>query len=400
MKVKTQQTLNHFILHLEKRIAVKRRDLTSLLTLAEKFNLIKFNCPVITVTGTNGKGSVLAILEAIMTAANFKVLSLSSPHLFVTNERIRINQSNISDSEFLQYLQYIDEITHSSLNYFDHLTLTFLAFAKKQQPDFILLEVGIGGKLDAVNIVDSDIAVITQIALDHTEKLGKARSDIAREKAGILRSNKILILGEPDPPENLWQIIKEKAVICDAINRDFLPSTLDHPYLHPNNLATALQVIQRLKVNYSKLNEFIEIGLKQVKLKCRFERVFKNINLIFDVAHNPAACQYLANRLKNLPIIGKTFAVCGFNANKDLRNSLLPMLSVVDVWHLCPNPSANPASLKDLTQVLHDQSVNQWYTHHSVALALQAVKSTCTVSDRILIFGSFYIVAAAYHYLV
>jgi dihydrofolate synthase/folylpolyglutamate synthase len=383
--------------------------------LAEKLKLIHFPCPVITVTGTNGKGSCVATLEAIYLAMGYRVGSYTSPHLLEFNERIRINGQNIADSVLCDAFSTIEAHRNQcELTYFEFTTLAALKIFQSAALDVLILEVGLGGRLDAVNIVEPDVSVITTIALDHETWLGHTRAAIATEKAGIFRANKPAVCGDFEPPESLFTRAHSLNTRLYCINKDFkyhvLPNSnswtwssaqnclndLPTPQLEIQNMASALMaanlLINQLPVSDSAFKE----GILKTSLRGRFQCLKINgIACIADVTHNPAAALWLARKLMANPCSGKTRAVVGMLADKNIQGTFTPLIPQIEEWHLASLDVFRGANKQLLAKTLWDIGVNQCYTWDSVEEALKQALIASSAKDRIILFGSFHTVAAA-----
>jgi len=393
---------------------------------AERLDLLKPRSKVVTVAGTNGKGSCVTATASLLHAAKFSVGTYTSPHLLHYAERIQINGKSVADELICDAFEKIanacglnESSTEISLTYFEYGTLAALVIFKQQNVEFIVLEVGLGGRLDAVNIIDANVAVITSIAIDHQEWLGDNREVIGREKAGILREQQLFVCADENPPQTILGLAKELNTKSYLIGRDFsfyqhdnrwtwqgkdhrsnvlsLPE-MRAPHLPLPSMAAALQVIQLLNVELSF--HHIETALLNINLAGRFQKViYKGREFILDVAHNPAATEYFSKRLIADPAQGETFAIVAMMSDKDRVASLANLTSKVDHWFLLdlkkiPRAATVAALTQDLlslgAQVSQSGDIN---TLIEVALA------KAQPQDRILVFGSFFTVAAALSYL-
>ncbi len=378
---------------------------------AKKLGVIQFPCPVITVAGTNGKGSCVAFIESIYLAAGYRVGAYISPHLLRFNERIRINGIEVEDAALCRAFELVERARGTlSLTYFEFTTLAAFILFKEAQLEALVLEVGLGGRLDAVNVVDSDVAVVTTIALDHMDWLGENREEIAVEKAGIFRENKPAICGDVDPPASLFAVAADKQAELFCIEQQFdyqinssswrwhsdKQQLLDLPFpqLPIQNAATALMAVECLQSRLAIDKTAIVQGLKNAYLPGRFQRLQKPVNLILDVAHNPAAAEFLAERLQKEPNSGRTLAVVSILADKDIPGTLRPLLNSVDAWFVggLDVPRGMPANT--LTDYLRQLGAKKWYPEEHIATAFDNALQTCQADDRIVVFGSFYTVAS------
>ena len=387
---------------------------------AKRLNLLKPRAKVITVAGTNGKGSCVTATAGLLHAAKFSVGIYTSPHLLHYAERIQINGKPVEDDLICGAFELIaNAAAEISLTYFEYGTLAALIIFKQQAVDYIVLEVGLGGRLDAVNIIDADIAVITSIAIDHQDWLGDNREVIGREKAGILREQQLFICADQNPPQSIIDLSSQLNTKAYFIERDFsftqseknwqwqgktangnsiqLPE-VRAPHLPLPSLAAALQVIQLLKVELAP--EQIEQALLNLNLAGRFQKVvYQEREFILDVAHNPAATEYFAKRLNADPVTGKTFAIVAMMSDKDRIASLANLVGLVDEWLLLDLKNIpRAASVAALTENL--LSLDAQVTHSGdIDVLINELLVKTQPQDRILVFGSFFTVAAALAYL-
>jgi len=354
------------------------------------------NKPVITITGTNGKGSCAAVCEAILSAQGYKVGCYTSPHLVKFNERIRYNNQSASDDEIQK--AYID--IDPNLGYFQQATQAALKIFESKNLDAYILEVGIGGRLDPVNLsVEPDVSIITSIDLDHMDRLGATREKIGFEKAHIFRSGKPAICGDENVPDSVRQYAdKIKADLYYYKQNYFFEEFSDHwnwwnksiryenlalPKLYIQNIAAALQALSVFPCDISR--EAINIGLEKAFLPGRFQIISKPILQILDVAHNPASARLLAKRLKLLSCEGKTIAVIGMLKDKDIEGTLVPMLNLVDIWHVATIDDPRGASCVEIAKFIPNKSI----LFDNPTLAYQAALEKAAPNDRIIVFGSF-----------
>ena len=387
---------------------------------AQRMNLVNPAAKVITVAGTNGKGSCVTATAALLGAAGFSVGVYTSPHLIHYNERIVVDGNPVADAEICSAFEAIfnacqqisaDYPTPISLTYFEYGTLAALAIFRRQQVTAMVLEVGLGGRLDAINIIDADVAVITSIALDHTDWLGDTREAIGYEKAGIMRAGKPVVCADFSPPQSLLDHARNLSASLHLISRDFGYSVNDDatwnwwnnqlqfssqalPQLPLPSLAAALQVATVLGLNLPDLDAFNRIAA--LRVPGRFQTLqWRERQVILDVAHNPAATAYLVERLTQGATPGaKIHGIVAMMADKDRAQSLENLKGRVNFWYVA-NLSSIPraASVEQLRQNLVDLGVATEFSG-SVADCLQAAYSNSAPEDRILIFGSFYTVAA------
>ena len=389
---------------------------------------LHFDALVFTVGGTNGKGSTCALLESILLAASYKVGCHTSPHFLKFNERARVNGEMVSDELLLEHFNIVEVARASlpdapSLTYFEFTTLAIMHLFSKAGLDAVILEVGLGGRLDAVNMIDADCAIVTSIDLDHMDYLGDTREKIAFEKAGIFRSDKPAICGDPVPPQSL--IDHAEAIGADLwiMGRDFnfqgdkqqwgwagrnkRFSGLGYPALRGANqllnasaaIAALIAVRDRLPVGAQEIRN----GMAWVELPGRFQVLPGQPTIILDVAHNPHASAALAQNLENMAYHPYTIAVFGAMADKDIAGVLKPMLDKVDFWYFCDLPTSRAASAEDLAKELKalgfkESKDSGIETFKSPELAYQAALKKAGEGDRISVFGSFFTVAGVLAY--
>lgn len=370
---------------------------------AARLDVLKPAPFVFTVAGTNGKGTTCRTLEAMLMAAGYKVGVYSSPHLVRYTERVRVQNAELAESAHTASFAEIEAARGDiSLTYFEYGTLSALWLFKQAQLDVVILEVGLGGRLDATNIVDPDVAVITSIALDHTDWLGPDRESIGREKAGIFRPGKPAIVGEPDMPHTIADVAQEKGALLQRRDVDWRYSVtesgwrfedaagvLDNlplPQVPQPNAATALAALRAsgLAVEEQAMRD----GIQHAILPGRFQIVSESPRLILDVAHNPHAAAYLAGRLKLLPKTGRVLAVIGMLHDKDIGGTLACMESVVDSWYCAPLEGPRGATAEQLMAHL---GAGQRFD--SVAQAWRAAMADARPEDTVLVCGSFHTVA-------
>lgn len=379
---------------------------------AKRLNLLTPSCPVITVAGTNGKGSTVAGLEAAYLAAGYRVGAFTSPYLFRFNELIRVQGLETSDGDFLQTFARIEEARGEvTLTQFEFNTLAALDIFQRKSLDVIILEVGLGGRLDAVNIIDADVAVVTSIAIDHADRLGDTRELIGREKAGIFKTGKPAVCGDFNPPATLIDYAHKINTPLFCPNKDFgferqgdqswswwnKAQQLEHlpiSQLALQNMSTVLQVIDLLQSKLPVSRTAIDQALKTVTLPGRLQVIPGEVTKILDVSHNPAAAEWLANFLSDHPITGKTRAVFSMLADKDISSTISIMKPYIDEWFVAPLTADRAASIQQLQQAFQTASIQTVNFHSSIPTAFLCAEENSISGDRIVIFGSFYTVAA------
>ncbi len=370
---------------------------------AARLDVLKPAPFVFTVAGTNGKGTTCRTLESMLMAAGYKVGVYSSPHLVRYTERVRVQNAELAESAHTASFAEIEAARGDiSLTYFEYGTLSALWLFRQAQLDVVILEVGLGGRLDATNIVDPDVAVVTSIALDHTDWLGPDRESIGREKAGIFRAGKPAIVGEPEMPHTIADVAQEKGALLQRRDIDWRYSVtqsgwrfedakgaLDNlplPQVPQPNAATALAALRASGLAVDE--QAIRDGIQQAILAGRFQIVSESPRLILDVAHNPHAAAYLAGRLKSLPKTGRVLAVIGMLHDKDIGGTLACMETVVDSWYCAPLEGPRGATAEQLMEHL-----GQGQTFASVEQAWREAMADARPEDTVLVCGSFHTVA-------
>lgn len=364
----------------------------------KSLNLGKIAPVVISVAGTNGKGSTVAILSAIAQKAGYKVGEFTSPHILRYNERIKINSIAISDERITAAFEVIEQnLNGISLSYFEYSTLAAAIIFKQENVDVAILEVGLGGRLDSTNIIDSDCAIITTIAIDHTDWLGNTIESIAHEKAGIMRKNKPVIYGDKSCPNSI--VLHAKKCVAKLILTQ--NTKIGHPFklniegdFQQKNAKTAVVALKALSSKLHISDKDIEKGLLDIKLSGRLEVISTNPSILIDVSHNEQAAQELSHWLKSNPIKGKTIAVFAVLSDKNAAGWFKYFKDVIDIW--CVSAVDNPRAMpvKDLmTQLANFASLITSFSN--VQTAMTKAKIMASPTDRIIIFGSFYTVSDA-----
>ena len=417
--VSTFSTLADWLAHCERLHPVTiDMGLERVRTVAQRM-AIKFDCPVITVAGTNGKGSTCAMLESILGQAGYRTAVYSSPHLVHFEERLRLRGQMADAALFVTGFEAVEAARHRgepvSLSYFEFVTLACLHIMQNSSLDVVILEVGLGGRLDATNIIDADCAVITSIDLDHMEYLGPDRESIGREKAGIMRAGRTVVVSDPMPPQSildhatevgadLWRVGTDFNVSGDPqqwgwAGRGRRYSGLAYPALRgANQLVNAGGVLAALTALRERLPitaQAVRTGLAFVELPGRFQIVPGQPTLVLDVAHNPHSAAALAANLDAMGFYPTTHAVLGAMADKDLVPMLAKLNPIVDRWYFTDLPTARAATAASLqsqwmAQNTRKDTTSQVFTNPQAAL--DAAVAAADPTDRIVIFGSFYTV--------
>jgi len=370
-------------------------------------------CPVITVAGTNGKGSTVAALEAIYSAAHYRTGVFTSPVLLKHNEQVRIQNRMATDAEFCDAFECIAAASKAlsiSLTPFEVHTLAALCIFKTYPLDILILEVGLGGRLDAVNLIDADVAVVTSIGIDHVEWLGETRDAIGFEKAGIFRSAKPAVCGDPMPPRRLIEhaIQLGTPLLCQGkdfyfvehdVTWDWHSPAQDYVGLPKNNLllqnmTTALMAITLLQHALPVDVDAIKKGLSTIQLRGRREIIAGPVMEILDVAHNPDAVRALNDFLPTLPPAPRTLAVFSMLADKDVSACLVLLRDAVDVWYTAPLATKRAADQAMLQAAFQKTNITSVTFCPSIQDAYREAQTHARPGDRIIVFGSFHTVAA------
>jgi dihydrofolate synthase / folylpolyglutamate synthase len=384
------------------------------------------HCPVIMVAGTNGKGSTCAMLDATLRCAGYATGLYTSPHLLRYHERVRVEGNEVADSDLLAAFNAVEdarlatrgpESAPTQLTYFEFGTLAALWIFARAKLDALVLEVGLGGRLDAVNVVDADVAVLTSVAIDHTDYLGTTREDIGREKSGIFRASRPAVCADPHPPASVIARAQEIGATMIRIGRDygFVNEGTQWKYWGPggerfglpfpalrgayqlNNAATVLAVLDLLRDRLPVRSGALREGLLTVELPGRFQVLPGRPTIVLDVAHNPHAAAVLADELGAMGFHPQTTAVFGMFADKDLGGVVAAMRSRVDRWFIAALPGPRGARAESVRDQLVAAGVDAAAVRvfPDMVAAFDAARETAGETDRIVVFGSFLTVAAA-----
>lgn len=388
---------------------------------------LHFECPVFTVGGTNGKGSTCALLETILLRAGYKVGCHTSPHLLAFNERARVNGVDASDAALIEHFEIVEAARTSmpepvSLTYFEFTTLAIMHLFATSGLDAVILEVGLGGRLDAVNVIDTDCAVIASIDIDHADYLGDTREKIAFEKAGIFRTGRPAVCGDPLAPQTLIDYATEIGADLWLVGRDFRYDAqpgaerqqwtytgrsqkrpaLAYPALRGANqllnASAALAALEAMRDRLPVSAQDIRLGLANVDLPGRFQVVPGKPQVILDVAHNPHAAAVLSQNLGNMGYFPYTYAVFGAMKDKDIAGIVRQLKDDIDFWYLTDLPTPRAATADMLERYLREAGVTDDADHgvkrfESAQAAFAAVQEKADDNDRIVVFGSHYTVA-------
>jgi dihydrofolate synthase / folylpolyglutamate synthase len=383
---------------------------------------MKFTVPVIVVAGTNGKGSTCAMIESIALQAGYRVGLYIKPHLVEFQERCQLQGQPVDPQALVPHFAAVEQARGAtSLTYFEFTTLVILRLLSQEPLDLIILEVGMGGRLDAVNIVDADCAVITNIDLDHVEFLGTDRESIGREKAGIMRAYRPVVVSDPSVPLSVIEHAQSIGADLRLINRDFgyqgdrhqwswqgkeqRFSSLAYPALRGANqllnASGALAALETLRDQLPVSSQAVRQGFASVQLPGRFQIVPGQPILVLDVAHNPHSVAVLVQNLDQMGFFPHTHAVFGAMKDKDLRRMMTSLAPIIDSWHFTNLPATRAASAEELQNVWLDseslvtaETAKRFkniasFCHSDPSTALKSALHNSQAADRIVVFGSF-----------
>lgn len=389
---------------------------------AAALGVAAFDVPVITVGGTNGKGSCVAMLESILRSAGHAVGTFTSPHLVRYNERVRIDGREIADAKLMEAFERIDAARGEvSLTFFEFNTLAALLAFREAQLDAVVLEVGLGGRLDAVNVIDADVALLTSIGLDHCEYLGNTLEAIGYEKAGIFRPGRAAVLGPAEMPHSVrtharqvGALLREPGVHYSfevpsrfaewswsnpRVRYELLPMPDLLGFHQYDNAAAVLAVLEEVRDRLPAKREAIDSGLEQLDLPGRFQWERAHPEWVFDVAHNPAAAQRLAETLARIPMPGseqgRKIAVVGILKDKDAPAIVARLRGTFDRWIAVGLPGPRGVTAAQLREACGATGDQTWSTAPDVVAGCNAALAIAGEDDRIVVFGSFHTVGPA-----
>ena len=393
------------------------RGLDRVRDVATTMGITELSMPVITVAGTNGKGSTVAILDSVYRAGSYKTGCYTSPHLIRYNERICIDGSQASDGDLCEAFQAIDNARGEiSLTYFEFGTLAAAYLFQKHSVDVAIFEVGLGGRLDAVNLWDANIALITNIDIDHIDWLGDDREQIGVEKAGIMRSGIIVVCGDNNPTASMQSeatriganLLQQSKNFSWNKNTDgkhwrYLlegkdPITYSIPALRGkfqlSNAAAAITLVKSFNETLSVSNEQIDEGLKKVTVLGRLQKLAESPEIMVDVAHNAQSASALGEYLADTPIQGKTVALFSALIDKDLGGIVNPVLDYFDEWHIIQLEGPRAYNNDQICNELRDLGIQKpLKSHTNFKSALKSLQNGLKSQDRVVAFGSFLVVS-------
>jgi len=390
-------------------------------SVGENMGLLQPRYTVISVAGTNGKGSSAKMLESILIHAGYATGCYTSPHLIRYNERIQINGREVSDDELCAAFDRVDQARGDiSLTYFEFGTLAALDLFQRSEVEIVILEVGLGGRLDAVNCLDADVALVATIDIDHENWLGSDRNSIAREKAGIFRSSAPAICSDPNPPESLVEFAENLGTPLYLQPRDYqykitgdtwswqsatvsfndLPIPAKYNVCLVQNAAGVLMALTTLSDRFPIDLEAIRKGLREFKLDGRFQIVLGKVQIILDVAHNRQAARTLVENLKQFRINGETHVLIGMLKDKDRIAIFRELAEITDAWHVVTLQDSRGANYQTLANEIRKIGTEaRVCCYDSVPEALDSILNIVNLQDRIVVTGSFLSVGAVIDHL-
>jgi dihydrofolate synthase/folylpolyglutamate synthase len=412
------QTLDRWLAWFE-TVHPKRIDLRldRFVAVLDQLGLRAPSYEVVTIAGTNGKGSCVAMLESIYWHAGYDVGTFTSPHLWRFNERIRVNGVDVADVELVEvFEEAARDLGSITLSYFEASFVAALALFRRHEPDVVILEVGMGGRLDATNAVDTDCALIVSIDLDHREWLGETRDVIGREKAGIVRRGKPVVIGDRAVPRSVLEHVAEQGARPYLIGRDFDfrredsrwrrtrdPESVPPLPLPPfggdeqfANAASCAAVVELLSSSLPVSHAALAAGIATAVLRGRLERHdLDGVDWVFDVGHNPAAAAVLETSLRRLPNAARTWVVFGAMRDKDLAGVVQPMVAAAAGWFVARAGADRGATGEELGALLESLGAALIVVADDIAAACAAARTEAVPGDRVVVYGSFLTVAAA-----
>lgn len=375
---------------------------------AKRLSLVNLGCTVVTVTGTNGKGSTVAALERLYHLAGYNVGTYTSPHLLRFNERIRINQNPLSDEAICEAFKAIEAVREDTvLTYFEMATLAALWQFKRQCLDVVILEVGIGGRLDATNIIDADVAIITTVDFDHQEYLGSTLDAIGYEKAGILRSGKPFIYADTEIPNSILEVAERLNAPAHLFNQDFSYQErsddwhltwqnqqwqLTKPKIQLKSASAAIIATQLLQQQLPLTSETLNKAMQNLSVPGRLQLIEGPISILFDVSHNAQSANLLASHLKKFENYSKVHAVFSALKDKDILNLIKPLKDCVDHWYPAQLETKRASTREELLAKFQDEEIFMDICYTSPSVAFETALNRAQTGDLIVVYGSFYTV--------
>lgn len=387
--------------------------LKRIMEVAQKLSLQLPGCPVITVAGTNGKGSTVTSLETIYHVAGYKVGAYTSPHLIQFNERIRVNLTPISDDDLCQAFSVIEELRGEVLlTYFEMTTLAALWYFKKMDLDVVILEVGLGGRLDATNIVDAELSIITTIDFDHQDYLGTTLDAIGYEKAGILRTGKPFIYADISPPDSIIDVGMQLSAPAYFLGQEFSiqeqesvwslhfneqlklasVSGLPKPSIQLKSAAAAITACLLLSHDLPVTHSHFQVAMQRIFIPGRLQLHKDTVSTLFDVSHNPQSVKLLADTVCTLKK-AKVHAVFSALKDKDILGLIRPLKDCVDCWYPAQLDGKRAASADLLLTFFKDAEIPVDICYNNPLVAFETALKQAKPGDLIVVYGSFFTVS-------
>ena len=390
--------------------------LTRILEVAQKLNLQAFDCKVITVAGTNGKGSTVTALETLYYMAGFKVGAYVSPHLIHFNERIRVDIKPINEEALCFAFSLIEDArAEVMLTYFEMTTLAALWYFKQQNLDVMILEVGLGGRLDATNIINPDVAIITTIDMDHQEFLGFTYDAIGYEKAGILRAGKPFIYADDNPPKSIIDVANNLRATSYLYGKDYFfedycddwdiiglhqtrYQSLPKPSIQLKSASAAIIACSLLNDYLPVAHEHVHRAMKAITMPGRLQLIMGDINILYDVSHNPQAVALLAKTIKKMNVHGAVHAVFSALKDKDILGLIIPLRDCIDRWYPAQLDNKRGSGGDFLLSKFIDAEIFVDICYNSPGIAFEQALNQAQMGDLIVVYGSFFTVSAVIAY--
>ncbi|MGC1182268.1 bifunctional tetrahydrofolate synthase/dihydrofolate synthase [Legionella sp.] len=410
VKPHNEWELTEWLAHLESRTTQEiQLGLTRIQRVERQLKLKSVECPVITVAGTNGKGSTVTALECIYHTVGYKVGVYTSPHLIQFNERIRVGLTPISDQDLCEAFCIIEAVREQTiLTYFEMTTLAALYYFKKKDLDLIILEVGLGGRLDATNIVDADLSIITTIDFDHQDFLGNTLDDIGYEKAGILRKEKPFIYADVNPPASVIGVARKCATPTYFFDENYFIkedencwsihcgdkqlNNLSKPSIQLKSAAAAIMATFLLEHDLPVSYEQIETAMRQIFVPGRLQLQKGVVDILYDVSHNPQAAKLLAKTLGSLNKKAKVHAVFSALKDKDIPGLIEPLKDYVDYWYPAQLDVKRTVSANLLLFYFKNSEITVEICYNNPLIAFKTALNQAQPGDLIVVYGSFFTV--------
>ena len=361
--------------------------------LAHQLGIQEWSVPVIIITGTNGKGSTVASLRHIYQAAGFKVGVFTSPHLLAIRERIAINEIMIDEVSFLEYLQDLYTIPEcAQLSYFEVLTFVSLMYFKTQKVDVLVLEVGMGGRLDAVNIIDADLVIVTNVDLDHQAYLGETREEIAYEKAGLFRAHQhVVYADEATCPQSMMSIAQQFKIDFYRLNWEYGLQDYGESHVHPHAISAAIQAAKILSSRLPVHESHFAWAVENCIVSGRQQWISDEPRLLLDVSHNPHGAKYLVKTLAPYAKRGRIHIVFSILKDKDAQSIAKIVNNLNPLWYNCTLNIDRSQTIEGMQHIMRHQ-VHPVGLYHAPTDAFKAARDAAQPQDTIVVFGSFYLV--------